>query len=520
MQPGASTGPALPLQAPAQTVAADGLYHGKDPLSFGLTPGQQKLQVIQGQRLYGEGQFAEQDAAVDANTAADYSGVAQQVSADADARAAAAQKKAADRQAFLAKYNADTEKQINDYANAKIDPGRLWAGSQGTGNAIAATIGSFVAGIAGFMDPSKDYVGQFANRIEGKIQQDIDLQKAEIAKKGAGIEARRGLYGSYLQQFGQEDAAEAMAYETYLRKTKAQIDSYASKATSEKAKVQLGALSAALEDRQKMWAANRQAAGESMIDSYYAAQAKAQAQAAAAAYARDKADDDANLAILKAKGPELGGVGIMRLPPGAKLPNGTVVTNKLGMPVLVDANGNIVDTGTIGAKAKAEGGSAGVTTIAGFNEKGEPIYGQGQLVGKDPKAFNEAQQAYTSIKQDIKTIKDLRAKHNGGALWSPDDEAKANAAASRVQLALKSPAFFQLGVIAGPDKDYLLSQMPDKPLEMKAAGIVGSDPIGTQLSSVESYLDAKYKNAEATYVKGGAQKNTAIPLQAPDAKGK
>ena len=522
MGPPAASGGGLPLQAPAAApTPAEGLYKGLDPLHFGQSPGAQKLAGIEGRSLYGQGEYAKQAAGHDAAYATDMVGVSQGMLSQADKEAAAAEKKALDRKAFLAKYNTETEARINEYANAEIKPDRLWAGSAGTGNAISAVIGSFVSGIAGYLDPSKDYVGQFAARIDRKIAEDIDLQKAQIAKKGAGIEARRGLYGSYLQQFGQEDAADAMAHETYLRKTKAQIDSYAAKTTNEKAKTQLGAMSAAIDDKIAMWAAGRQAAGESLIDGYYAQQAKAQAAAQQAAYARDKADDDANLAILKAKGPELGGVGIIRIPYGTKLPNGTIVNNKLGMPALVDANGNYVDTGTIAAKAKAEGGAtAPVTTVTGFNADGSPKYEQGTLLGKDPKDFNMAQKSYVSIKKDVATIKALREKHGGGALWSPEDEAKANQAAARIQLELKSPALFQLGVIAGPDKDYLLSQIPDKPLEAKVSGLWGSDVIGTQINGLESYLDDKYKNAEATYVKGGAAKNSALPLTKPAEPGK
>jgi len=520
MQPGASTGPALPLQAPAQTVAAEGLYHGKDPLSFGLTPGQQKLQVIQGQRLYGEGQFAEQDAAVDANTAADYSGVAQQVSADADARAAAAQKKAADRQAFLAKYNADTEKQINDYANAKIDPGRLWAGSQGTGNAIAATIGSFVAGIAGFMDPSKDYVGQFANRIEGKIQQDIDLQKAEIAKKGAGIEARRGLYGSYLQQFGQEDAAEAMAYETYLRKTKAQIDSYASKATSEKAKVQLGALSAALEDRQKMWAANRQAAGESMIDSYYAAQAKAQAQAAAARMQPFKDEYEINKKVA-AKAVETGGWAKW-VPQGTVLPNGEVVNNPYGMHMVKDANGNYVDTGTISAKAAAgEGGGGGpkpINTITGFNEKGQPLYGAA-MKPVSPKAgddYLERTEKLAQAREALMGMKALRKKNNGGAMYETSEEQALAAKYKRkVFTGIKT-----LGENSDKDAAEIWKVVPDPlALDMKAGATMQTPYNDALIDAHLASIDEEIKRLNNTHFQAKPTTPT-LPLTAPDAKGK
>lgn len=467
----------------------------------------------------GQAGYQEQAAAVDSQLADDFSGVANDIVSQADQQAAAAKKKADDRKAFLARFNSDTERAITEYSNAEIDPARLWHGGNGKANAIGAAIGAFVSGIAGYLDPSKDYAGQYAAKIERAVQQDIELQKAQIAKKGAGIEARRGLYASYLQQFGQEDAAEAMAYEAYLRKAKAQVDAYAAKASSEKQKINAGALGAALENQIAAWGAKREAAGYSLYDAYKAEQAKQAAAAQAQALKPYKDEYDLNRKSIEARVGEVGGIA-RYLKPGTVLPNGLVVTNPYGMHVQMDANNNIIDYGNAVAKAKAEGGGNTVTTITGFNEKGEPIYGQGQSTVKDPKAFNEAQQAYASIKSDLALIKKLRKDHNGGQLWSGDDTTAAKQASARIQLALKSPAFFQLGVIAGPDRDYLLSQLPDDPLAVKAVGAVGGDPIGTQLAGLESYLDNKYANAEATYVKGGAQKNTGLPLTKPVPAGK
>lgn len=346
-------GGGLPLQPPAPP--AEGLYHGMDPLHVG-TPGQQKLAAIEGRRMYGEGEALKATGAVDAGLAGDYAGLSQATLADADKRAADADKRAADRKAFLARYNADTEKQIDAYSKADIKPDRLWAGESGTANAVAAVIGAFTSGIAGYLDPSKDYVGQFANRIEQKIQQDIEVQKANIARRGAGLEARKGLYGSYLQQFGQEDAAEAMAYETYLRKTKAQIDSYASKATNEKAKIQLNELSAQIEDRQMKWAAGRQAAGEGIIDAQLAAQAKAQQAAYAAASGEARKRNEmvfkAQLSVAEERAKKIEGTPMVLSTP-LKLESGAVLP--AGSAVVLDKAGKINMEGTEAAQA------AGVT---------------------------------------------------------------------------------------------------------------------------------------------------------------
>lgn len=520
--PPAASGGGLPLQAPAAPAApAEGLYKGLDPLHFGQSPGAQKLTGIEGRSLYGQGEYAKQAAGHDAQYATDMVGVSQGMLSQADAEAAAAEKKAADRKAFLAKYNTETEARINEYANAEIKPDRLWAGSAGTGNAISAVIGSFVSGIAGYLDPSKDYVGQFAARIDKKIAEDIDLQKAAIAKKGAGIEARRGLYGSYLQQFGQEDAADSMAHETYLRKTKAQIDSYAAKTTNEKAKTQLGAMSAAIDDKIAMWAAGRQAAGESLIDGYYAQQAKAAAAAQQAAYARDKADDDANLAILKAKGPELGGVGIIRIPYGTKLPNGTIVNNKLGMPALVDANGNYVDTGTIAAKAKAEGGGSGpkpINTTVGFNEKGQPLYGPA-MKPVSPKAgddYLERTEKLAQAREALIAMKALRAKNNGGSVIdSSKDKAEAEKYKRKVFSGIKT-----LGENSDKDAEAIMKVVPDPLAVDMKAGVTGGVPYTDAL--IDSHLasiDEEIKRLNNSHFQG-APTSPSLPLTKPAEPGK
>jgi hypothetical protein len=80
---------------------------------------------------------------------------------------------------------------------------------------------------------------------------------------------------------------------------------------------------------------------------------------------------------------------------------------------------------------------------------------------------------------------------------------------------MKSPAMYNLGQIAGADVAFLETGMPSKPLEVKAVGLVGSDPIGVTINETEKAIDDIYKSAESTHLKGGAEANTALPLTAP-----
>jgi hypothetical protein len=421
------------------------------------------------------------------------------------------QAKAAKRKAFLDKWNADTTKMIDEYSKAEVDPEHFWAKAS-TGQKIMNVVGMALGGAGAILGGGSD--NPALRIIQQQIQQDIELQKASIAKKGAGIGARRSMFSDFLQQYGSEDAAEAATYEAGLRRVRANVEAQMAATSKDEVKLHGKAVLATIDDQMEKYKLGRAIGGEKAYDSFLRHQQELAAAQHAQAMKPYKDQYELSVSGVKSKQAEVGGVP-MYLPPGTKLPNGMTVTNPYGMQVLGNANGQIIDYGTIAAKGQAEG-AAPVATIQGFNEKGEPMYGQAIPLGKDSvKPFNEAQQAYVAIKQDLATIKKLRAAHGGGAIWSPEDTAEAKQAAARIQITLKSPALFQLGVIAGPDKGYLESQIPDDPLEVKAVGLVGSDPIGKKIESAETWLDNKYKNAEATWTKGGAAKNTALPLQKP-----
>lgn len=323
-----------------------------DVTNFGKTPHEIAFEK-QGQKSAIEQMgYQNQLSEAEVEQAGAFEQIAAKAAADADARAAATEQSMAKRKAFLDTYNADTTRAIEEFGKAEVDPNKYWA-DKGTGGTLLAAIGVALGGWAQGMAAG---AGQRIENgglemIEKGIARDIELQKAAIAKKGAGIEMRKGLYGQYLQQFGNEDAAEAMAYETYLRKAKSEIDAQAAKTTNKEVKIRAEALGASLEDRIIQAANGKAIAGEKMYDQY---QAKKQQAAAAAANAmaaemkaRNKAIVDANLKALGARIEKSGGTIV---PAAENIPLGNGAFIPAGMPVAYNAKGQIDMEGTEAAQ--------------------------------------------------------------------------------------------------------------------------------------------------------------------------
>lgn len=481
-----------------------------DHSEFGYTPHEKLANKQESKHLITQKGFQDQQSANEAAAADEFAATAQGVAADADKRARALEASAAKRKQFLDRFNAETEAKIDDYVKSDVDPNRVFA-KAGEGSRFVSMIGIALSGVgqmfkaAAGMDPGRNGA---LDMIEKTIAQDVELQKAQIAKKGAGIDARKGLYTNYLQQFGNEDAAEAMAYEGYLRKAKATVDAQMAKTTSKEVKIRGEALSEALENRIIQFANGRAIVGEKMYDGYQARLAASQAAVANEKKKRDEMVFKSQLAVGEERAKKIGGaVDVLKEP--KQLPNGVVMP--AGSVVVYNGAGEIDLSGTEAAAKTSQ-----VATIAGFNAKGQPLYGTGTAFSpEDKKKFDEGAKTYTSIKRDLQIIKDLRTKHGGGALFSAEDVARANAAAKRIQLQMKSPAMYNLGQIAGADTAFLEAGVPSKPLEVKAVGLVGSDPIGVTIDETEKAIDDIYKSAEATHLKGGGEANSALPLTAP-----
>jgi hypothetical protein len=416
------------------------------------------------------------------------------------------------RQNSLNRFEADSAMALDDYMKSEVNPNHYWE-SKNTASKISSLVSVALGGIGQvFMAKSGSDPGRnnALDMIQDAMRQDIDLQKASIAKKGAGLDARKGLYTQMLQRFGSEDAAEAMTLEAGMRRAQMDANAMAAKYDNKELKERLAAFNEEADFKIEQYKNGVAVGGEKMHDLYKQAEAKRAAAAAASMQAKhDKRDElvfKSQLAVAEERAKKIGGShGVLE--GNLKLPNGNIIP--AGSAVVLDKNGEIDLSGTDAAQKGSK-----VTTIAGFNAKGQPVYGEG--VAKSPddaKKFQAAQTSYTTIKQDLATIKAQRTAHGGGQLLSGDDTVAAKAAAKRVHIQLKNLA--QLGVLSESDLKLLEAQMPSDPLATKLVGVVGGDPIGTQISELEKSLDAQYSNAEATYLDNGAQTNTALPLTAP-----
>jgi hypothetical protein len=260
-------------------------------------------------------------------------------------REVALAKSAAQRKSFLNDYNHATETAVEDYQKSEVDPNKFWAKQGAAGNFITM-IGVALSGVAqsiragAGLDPGENGAMKM---VEQFIARDIDAQKANIAKKGAGIEARKGLYASYLQQFGSEDAAELTAYQAYLTKARAQVDAYAASTSVKEVKLRAQALGESIDNRISQIKNANDLTGQKMYADYQAKMAQQAAAVAAEGKARNKAIFDANL---KAKTEQITKSGGMVVPAQSDitLANGTVIP--AGLPVAVNAKGEIDMAGT------------------------------------------------------------------------------------------------------------------------------------------------------------------------------
>lgn len=90
-----------------------------------------------------------------------------------------AQAAAERRQAAEAQNIADGNKLAEDYANTKIDPGRVWSQAS-TGSKIAAGIGVLLSGIGSGLTGQKNMAMEV---IHNTIQRDMEAQRADLGKK-------------------------------------------------------------------------------------------------------------------------------------------------------------------------------------------------------------------------------------------------------------------------------------------------------------------------------------------------
>lgn len=97
----------------------------------------------------------------------------------------------------------------SEVAAMKVDPDRWWS-SQSTGTKVAATISAALSGfVQGFRGQGGE--NQTVALLNHLVGQDIDAQKAMIAKKGAEADTERGILGDLYRRTGDMRQAEIQA---------------------------------------------------------------------------------------------------------------------------------------------------------------------------------------------------------------------------------------------------------------------------------------------------------------------
>jgi len=106
----------------------------------------------------------------------------------------------------------------------KIDSNNFWA-KKSTGDSILAAL---AIGL-GAMSDAANGQSQTLKILQSKIDQDIEIQKANMAQAGRSLENQRGLYSDILRQTGDERIARLKTHELGLNATKAEFAALAAK---------------------------------------------------------------------------------------------------------------------------------------------------------------------------------------------------------------------------------------------------------------------------------------------------
>jgi hypothetical protein len=123
----------------------------------------------------------------------------------------------AEEQKRLATLQKRTEDAINAHANAKVDQNRLWR-DMGTGKQIGAIIAAALGGLGATL-AGKPGENPALDMLMKKIDQDVQLQMADIDKMGQEVQMRRGQVSDYMQSMGSSEAAYSAAMSGYLKRT-------------------------------------------------------------------------------------------------------------------------------------------------------------------------------------------------------------------------------------------------------------------------------------------------------------
>lgn len=348
--------------------------------------------------------------------------------------------------------HAKIQAKLTDLESQGIDPMR-YLHSMSTGSKIIAGIGLALSSMgSGPVGPKSADHGpdQALDIIRGAIAQDIDAQKSDLARhieltRMAGANVSEN-YEHRAAMLKAERESTLSAYSVAMNEVQKRAEMYKDNADIQAgaAKLQGGLQRAMLEDTGKT---NEQ------------------------------------LYALK-KGAEriVGGTGGVDI-------RGKVIARAQSIRDKAAEAGHDIDPAEAQRQAMAEMGINMYTKGEAPASYAKPQKGAN---GKPTQRTVDQINAHEGAIENIDELLKLRKKHGGGALLSPDDEARADALAARSQEQLVAA----LGKTNKGLLDRTSALIPDHPLDTKISGIVGSDTIGMRLREAKKMLQEE--NARLT----------------------
>lgn len=119
----------------------------------------------------------------------------------------------------------------------------------------------------------------------------------------------------------------------------------------------------------------------------------------------------------------------------------------------------------------------------------------------DAKKLKAAHESKTNFDNKISEMIALREKHGGGAILNREDVARGQQLSKDLLLEYKN--MVTLGVLSESDKNILDKIIPNDPLEYKMAGIIGQDPILSNLKAFKGDSQRDFDTKVSTRTRKG-----------------
>jgi hypothetical protein len=139
------------------------------------------------------------------------------------------------------------------------------------------------------------------------------------------------------------------------------------------------------------------------------------------------------------------------------------------------------------------------------------------LTKADAKTLKAAHIQKQKFDRQIKEMIGLREKHSGGAIFNREDVERGQQLSKDLLLTYKNLA--KLGVLSQADEKIINAIIPADPLEYRAAGLLGQDPVSHRLKKFQEDSDAQYKAEVRARLDEAYQRPGGQTHEKPDAPG-